>query len=293
MSPRLLTNILAELQLFCHISSVDYWTVYFIDLVRLAGYHVVVTVSKQWVWQMWSIVVLRGDMSCSASSCHASPRLPSRSFPFPVSFYSLPLTVIFLIFKSLFSGHVFIPFTFPSSPIHPLFVPSPLQHSSHLLPLLSHTLPPFILSLPRLFSPLLQRCVAALRGTLCCPQPLSAVLRVLPLWLRLFLSSSTTTTLYYPPLLTSWQVHTLCTACLPACLEAFSSSVRDWNLMSVLSSLSIWFVSLVEQFAWNHKVLPLWTCYSVILFFYALTSNMSFSGEILSLFSLHVKYGWS
>lgn len=76
-----------------------------------------------------------------------------------------------------------------------------------------------ILSLFYLFFPPLQPCVAVLRGTLCCPQPLSAVLRVLLLWLRLFLSSSTTTTLYYPPLPTSWQVHTLCTTCLPACLS--------------------------------------------------------------------------
>ncbi|KAG7237216.1 hypothetical protein INR49_032549 [Caranx melampygus] len=68
-------------------------------------------------------------------------------------------------------------------------------------------------------------CVAVLRGTLCCPQPLSAVLRVLLLWLRLFLSSFTTTTLYYPPCRPAGSVsvyvysrvhsHFLCTNLIP------------------------------------------------------------------------------
>lgn len=130
---------------------------------------------------------------------------------------------------------VFLPFILPSSLIHPPFFHLLVTTTIHpFLPSLlffsdSHPFPPVILSLFYLFFPPLQPCVAVLRGTLCCPQPLSAVLRVLLLWLRLFLSSSTTTTLYYPPLPTSWQVHTLCTTCLPACLETLlvCTSVRN------------------------------------------------------------------
>lgn len=99
-------------------------------------------------------------------------------------------------------------------------------------------------SLLFLFFPLPQPCVAVLQGILCCPQPLSAVLRVLLLWLHLFLSSSTTTTtLYYPPLPTSWQVHTLCTTCLPACcLPAWISRLHKLKLC-LLSCLWIFLFS--------------------------------------------------
>lgn len=101
---------------------------------------------------------------------------------------------------------------------------------------LSPFIPPFSLTLCLTLPTLLfffyllfphpQLCVAVLRGTLCCPQPLSAVLRVLLLWPRLFLSSFTTTTLYYPPLPTTWQVHILCTTCLPFCRPASPSDSK-------------------------------------------------------------------
>lgn len=126
-----------------------------------------------------------------------------------------------------------------------LAIHQPVSHSLHLtcccnnssfslLAYLFHcllftlTLSPTLYSVFYLFFPHLQPCVAVLRGTLCCPQPLSAVLRVLLLWLRLFLSFSTTTTLYYPLLPTSWQVHTLCTTCLPACLPASACRFNLW-----------------------------------------------------------------
>lgn len=159
---------------------------------------------------------------------------PTSSQHIFASSYLLSLSNIFI-----FTGHTFDTlrtlFSFPSL-FHPPFLHLPLHFSCHCntlcsplfpfcfllgFPFLSHTLYPLILSLFYLFFPPLQPCVAVLRGTLCCPQPLSGVLRVLLLWLRLFLSSSTTTTLYYPPLPTSWQVHTLCTTSLPACLFAW------------------------------------------------------------------------
>lgn len=67
---------------------------------------------------------------------------------------------------------------------------------------------------------------------------------MLLLWLHLFLSSSTTTTtLYYPPLPTSWQVHTLCTTCLPACcLPAWISRLHRLKLC-LLSCLWIFLFS--------------------------------------------------
>lgn len=142
-----------------------------------------------------------------------------RILPFPRFILFPPFNRHLPISKSCFH-----PFHFPTlahtSTSRPLtsstflsFASSPVSHS-----------PPFSSVPSSSLLPLLQRCVAALRGTLCCPQPLSAVLRVLPLWLRLFLSTTTTTTtLYYPPSLTSWQVHSLCTACL----ETFSLSVTD------------------------------------------------------------------
>lgn len=138
----------------------------------------------------------------SLPSCRLSASSPRHDESFPISIFSclyfkklLSFPPLFL--RSLHRYHLFQPrdpfiFLFPSSFCLTLFV--------HLL-------------LSCLLFPTLQPCVAALRGTLCCPQPLFAVLRVLPLWHRLFLSSyTTTTTLYYPPLPTSWQVHTLCTS---------------------------------------------------------------------------------
>lgn len=192
------------------------------------------------------------SMLCSSRKwliflCISSPTSSQHIF---ASSYLLSLSNIFI-----FTGHTFDTlrtlFSFPSL-FHPPFLHLPLHFSCHCntlysplfpfcfllgFPFLSHTLYPLILSLFYLFFPPLQPCVAVLRGTLCCPQPLSGVLRVLLLWLRLFLSSSTTTTLYYPPLPTSWQVHTLCTTSLPACLFAWRlvwTSVRNRNFVPVV-----------------------------------------------------------
>ena len=103
--------------------------------------------------------------------------------------------------------------------------------STHLLALLLTCFLFFLTLSIFLFSVfhLLQPCGAVLQGTLCCPQPLSAVLRVLLLWLHLFLSSFTTT-LFCPPLPTVWQVHFLCTSCLPA--WKLYCSVRNSNSVS-------------------------------------------------------------
>lgn len=133
-------------------------------------------------------------------------------------------------------------------------------HCLLCFPFLSHILPPFF-CLFYLFFPPLQPCVAVLRGTLCCPQPLSAVLRVLLLWRRLFLSSSTTTTtLYYPPLPTSWQVHTLCTTCLPAC-PSETETLRLSSLSINLSGLSICHYRRVCMWSIrNHTASPFLTC---------------------------------
>lgn len=99
---------------------------------------------------------------------------------------------------------------------HPVAICPFLHFIPLLLNFLSHSPHLTLVLFLYLFFPRPQLCVAVLQGTLCCPQHLSAVLRVLLLWLRLFLSSfTTTTTLYYPPLLTNWQVHALCTTCLP------------------------------------------------------------------------------
>lgn len=129
---------------------------------------------------------------------------------------SLHCRFVFTVFKFPHLAILRIRLQHPPPPSCLLFFLLP----SYLLlcPSLSHTLPTLFCLSSYLFFPRLQPCVAALRGTLCCPQPLSAVLRVPLLWLHLFLSFSTTTTLYYPPLPTSWQVHTLCTTCLPSSL---------------------------------------------------------------------------
>lgn len=171
-----------------------------------------------------------GAPGCPGLSCrrHAASHCPSSRTANPVSL---------LLFLPRPALHV-LPFH-PSTFLHfsPLLcVPRPYIHLSppHLTPSL-----PFISLFPSfsaspsslLFSlssplfPPLQPCVAALRGTLCCPPPLSAALRVLQLWRRLFLSSSTTTTLYYPHLPTNWQVHSLLyLSCLPPLTRLFVPS---------------------------------------------------------------------
>lgn len=180
-------------------------------------------------------------------------------------FLSLPSTIFIcsgLIFDmSLFSFHsLFHPHThtylpLASSPYMSL-QQYPLFPSCCLLcfPFSVSHFPPLILSLFYLFFPLLQPCVAVLQGTLCSPQPLSAVLRVLLLWLRLFLySSTTTTTLYYPPLPTSWQVFTLCTACLSGnftCLYICQQLKLFMPVvLSVYQLFCIFIMSLKQQFA--------------------------------------------
>lgn len=130
---------------------------------------------------------------------------------------SLHCRFVFTVFKFPHLAILTIRLQAPSSSPLPSLLPPPPYLL--LCPPLSHTLPTLFCLSSYLFFPRLQPCVAALRGTLCCPQPLSAVLRVPLLWLHLFLSFSTTTTLYYPPLPTSWQVHTLCTTCLPSSLS--------------------------------------------------------------------------
>lgn len=127
---------------------------------------------------------------------------------------SLHCRFVFTVFKFPHLAILTIRLQAPSSSPLPSLLPPPPSSS-----VVSHTLPTLFCLSSYLFFPRLQPCVAALRGTLCCPQPLSAVLRVPLLWLHLFLSFSTTTTLYYPPLPTSWQVHTLCTTCLPSSLS--------------------------------------------------------------------------
>lgn len=143
----------------------------------------------------------------AASRGSWSPRFSLNVAFFPDSTVK-PLLFLKLHFIRQRSRHYFTCHSVYICPF-PHFIPlllNFLSHSPHL------TLVLFLY----LFFPRPQLCVAVLQGTLCSPQHLSAVLRVLLLWLRLFLSSfTTTTTLYYPPLLTNWQVHALCTTCLP------------------------------------------------------------------------------